>query len=63
MTTDFSAQFTAQWMQTVINLFERGMSGFRFQPPLSGETADQELCRWLGAHNADSIVFRDRDER
>ena len=61
MKTD-SAQLAQLSLRSAISIFEHKLSGFRFEPQLPGEEmSDQELCRWLGAHNADAIVFRDRD--
>ena len=60
MTND-SAQLAQLSLRSAISIFEHKLSGFRFQPPLPGELSDQELCRWMGTHNADAIVFRDRD--
>ena len=60
MTND-SAQLAQLSLRSAISIFDHKLSGFRFQPPLPGEMSDADLGHWLGAHNADAIVFRDRE--
>jgi len=65
MTTEFGGGGSLlhdQRMQTVRDLLDRGMFGWRLVPPLDWEGSAQELCRELGGHNHRAIVFREGEQ-
>ena len=63
MTTNFSAQFHAQWMSAIRNLFDRGMNGHRLQPPLPQGIENEYFGLLFGEHNRDAFIFRDDAQR
>jgi len=63
MTNQFSefegrgALLADQRYQQVLNLFRKGMSGWRMLPDLEWSGTDQKLARLFGGHNHKSVIF------